>query len=205
MAVSQPVRFGAPRTEPAPWRPPSGAARPYNALLEQTPAERGALRRQQAEFADVRRRFDSDHLWMAAAPLAPIGGVLIAEGAAALGAAALLRQALKPGPLVLTRRSWINGHTDAARAGQRAHAELRARVKAKDGWSSEPDIHTREGVIRPDVVGPPRVHKKQKSYQMEYKPNTPSGRAAGARQAKKYERLTGRKTRVIFYDPEKYQ
>jgi hypothetical protein len=36
---------------------------------------------------------------------------------------------------------------------------------------------------------------------VELKPNAPSGRRAGAQQLKKYERATGMKGRVIYYDP----
>ncbi|WP_332765495.1 hypothetical protein [Phenylobacterium sp.] len=39
---------------------------------------------------------------------------------------------------------------------------------------------------------------------MELKPNTPSGRAAAARAAKKYETETGNKTRSIYYDPKDF-
>ena len=36
---------------------------------------------------------------------------------------------------------------------------------------------------------------------MELKPNTPSGRATGARQAKRYREQLGMKGKVIYYDP----
>lgn len=38
---------------------------------------------------------------------------------------------------------------------------------------------------------------------LELKPNTPSGRKQGAKQLKKYEDATGKKGRVIYYDPNK--
>jgi hypothetical protein len=36
------------------------------------------------------------------------------------------------------------------------------------------------------------------------KPDTPSGRAAAARQVKKYEEATGQKVRALFYDPKRF-
>ena len=38
---------------------------------------------------------------------------------------------------------------------------------------------------------------------VELKPNTPSGKAKGAAQLPKYERATGKKGRVVTYDPSK--
>ncbi len=38
---------------------------------------------------------------------------------------------------------------------------------------------------------------------LELKPNTPSGRAAGARQIRKHEEQLGMRGRVIYYDPPK--
>jgi hypothetical protein len=61
-------------------------------------------------------------------------------------------------------------------------------------------------IVRPDVRTPPRVRKPGKDpepYQMELKPNTPSGRRAAARAVKKYEG-TKVKTRPIFYDPKPF-
>lgn len=40
---------------------------------------------------------------------------------------------------------------------------------------------------------------------MELKPNTPSGRKAGAAAVPKYEQATGEKARVIYYDPRNYR
>jgi len=38
-------------------------------------------------------------------------------------------------------------------------------------------------------------------HPVEIKPNTPSGRAKGAKQLPQYERAFGKKGRVIYYDP----
>jgi hypothetical protein len=49
-------------------------------------------------------------------------------------------------------------------------------------------------IHKPDVVTP-------NGRFMELKPNTPSGRRAGARQAQRYRDQLGMKGRVIYYDP----
>lgn len=85
---------------------------------------------------------------------------------------------------------------DAAARGRQAHKDFADKVKGKDGWQSEPrltDPATGKTVI-PDAVTP-------SGHPIELKPNTPSGRAQGARQLPKYERATGKKGRVIYYDP----
>ena len=40
---------------------------------------------------------------------------------------------------------------------------------------------------------------------IEIKPNTSSGRAKGKKQLPQYERATGKKGRVIYYNPEQYK
>jgi hypothetical protein len=47
---------------------------------------------------------------------------------------------------------------------------------------------------RPDAIDP-------KGRVLEFRPNTPSGRARGAAQIRKYTEATGTKGRVIYYDP----
>jgi hypothetical protein len=87
------------------------------------------------------------------------------------------------------------GETAAAAAGRQAHKELRERVVEKGaGWRSEPSLKGADGkIFRPDVMTPSgRI--------LELKPNTPSGRAAGARQINKYEEQLGMPCRVIYYD-----
>jgi hypothetical protein len=41
-------------------------------------------------------------------------------------------------------------------------------------------------------------------YYLELKPNTPTGRAAAARAAKRYFDATGRPVRPIYYDPKDF-
>ncbi len=83
----------------------------------------------------------------------------------------------------------------AAAKGRAAHKSFANKVKAKNGWTSEPqnliDPATGKKVI-PDALTPSGVP-------VELKPNTSSGKSQGKRQIKKYERATGEKGRVIYY------
>jgi RHS repeat-associated protein len=87
------------------------------------------------------------------------------------------------------------GENSAAAAGRQAHKELAERVSQKPGWQSEPRLQGLDGKFyKPDVVTPGgRI--------LELKPNTASGRAAGARQIQKYEEQLGLRGRVIYYEP----
>ena len=84
----------------------------------------------------------------------------------------------------------------AIERGKQAHKELEERVNTKGGdWKSEPSKPGKDGRLhRPDVVTPGERF-------IELKPNTPSGRASGRRQARRYEEQLGMKGRVIYYDP----
>ena len=84
----------------------------------------------------------------------------------------------------------------AIERGKQAHRELEERVKKKGpDWQSEPKLDGKDGRIqRPDVVTPGERF-------IELKPNTPSGRASGRRQARRYEEQLGMKGRVVYYDP----
>ncbi len=99
------------------------------------------------------------------------------------------------------------GDNWGTRAGRRAHTAFRQDVTSKPRWQSEPTVKLEDGrILRPDARTPPRVRgqgEEPQPFQLELKPNTPSGRAAGARALKKYE-ATGVKTRVIYYDPKKF-
>ncbi len=86
------------------------------------------------------------------------------------------------------------GENPAAAYGRGMHQELAIRVLNK-GWRSEVPMRGVNGKwYRPDVVTP-------RGYILEYKPNTASGRAAGARQIAIYRLQLGRPGRVIYYDP----
>lgn len=166
------------------------------------------LRRQQAEFKKTERAVSRENAWMAVPALAPVAAVVGLEGAAYI-AGRLAPAAAKRAPLLLERADpYLRvGDNWATRAGRRAHAVLRDRLAQKPGWESEPTVTLKDGrILKPDVRTPPRARTPGKSpepYQMELKPNTPSGRAAAARALRKYE-ATEVKTRPIFYDPKPF-
>jgi RHS repeat-associated protein len=105
-----------------------------------------------------------------------------------IGAAQILANA--------ARATARGGESAAAVAGRQAHRELAERVAQKPGWQSEPrNLRGLDGrFYRPDVVTP-------NGRILELKPNTPSGRAVGARQIGIYEEQLGMPGRVIYYDP----
>ena len=122
-----------------------------------------------------------------------IVGVIPGGKAAAAGTKAVLKTSAKS-----AARGAANPKVKAAAArGREAHKEFADKVKAKDGWKSEPqdliDPLTGRKVI-PDAVTP-------SGRPVELKPNTRSGRAQGRRQLRKYERATGKKGKVVYYDP----
>lgn len=166
------------------------------------------LRRQQAEFKKTERAISRENAWMAVPALAPAAAVLGLEAAGAI-VTRLAPAAVKRAPLqFLERDPYLRvGDNWATRAGRRAHAALREAVEKKPGWESEPGVPMSNGrIVRPDVRTPPRVRAQgqpPKPYQMELKPDTPSGRRAAERALKKYEG-TGVKTRAIFYDPKPF-
>jgi RHS repeat-associated protein len=89
------------------------------------------------------------------------------------------------------------GETAATKAGREAHRKFAEKVRAKadQGWQSEPTIKgPNDEVLRPDAITP-------SGRPVELKPNTPSGRRRGESQLKKYEEATGKKGRVVYYDP----
>ncbi len=86
------------------------------------------------------------------------------------------------------------GESAAAAAGRNAHRELAERVVRKSGWRSEVRLQGADGKFyKPDVVTP-------NGRILELKPNTPSGRAAGARKIRIYEEQLGMSGRVIYHN-----
>ena len=84
-------------------------------------------------------------------------------------------------------------------AGKKAHKDIQGKA-AKKGWGVEvpmKDPQTGKSV-RADLV-------TRGGHPVEIKPNTSSGRAKGKKQLPHYERSTGKKGRVIYYDPKKYK
>jgi RHS repeat-associated protein len=125
-----------------------------------------------------------------------LGEVGFSGGVAATGASAvsgLSKVTRGAGP---TLRGAQNPRVaEAAARGRQAHRELAERVSQKSGWRSEQSLRGADGrLYRPDVVTP-------NNRILELKPNTPSGRAAGARQIRNHEEQLGMPGRVIYYDP----
>lgn len=85
------------------------------------------------------------------------------------------------------------------------HNDLGAKIAQKPGWEYGARIDVEGGkYIKPDVQTPARIRPKglePEPYLLELKPNTPSGRKAAEKAVKRYNELTGLKTRAIFYEP----
>jgi hypothetical protein len=84
------------------------------------------------------------------------------------------------------------GENAAAVAGRARHKDFDAKVKAKAGWQSQPTLKDPKTgkPVKPDAVSP-------SGHPVDLKPNTPSGKARGKTQMKKYERATGKKGRIV--------
>ena len=88
------------------------------------------------------------------------------------------------------------GDSAEAAAGREAHDAFDETVRAKPGWQSRPRIVDADSNVHiPDALSP-------SGRPVELKPNTPSGRKAGQRQLRRYEEVTGKKGRVVYYDAE---
>lgn len=164
------------------------------------------VRREQAEFMRRRRELDQENGWMAVPALAPGAVVLGIEGAGVIAARYAAPQLVR-GPLVLTgREPYLRvGDNWSTRVGRLAHRALKAKVDQKPDWRAEAAVTTNGRLLRPDVRAPVRdPAKPRQPFQMELKPNTPSGRRAAARAAERYERETGKKTRPIYYNPKDF-
>lgn len=190
----------------APPRPTSASsAISYGALRAPvaSPTELAELRRQQAAFGKVVRDTSNRNSWLAVPALAPVAVVAALEAGAAT-AAALAGPQLKRLPLHLVGREPLLrvGDNWSTRAGRLAHKAFGERVDAKPGWKSEASIPLKDGrLVRPDARTPPRTSASGKSRLLELKPDTPSGRAAGARASKRYQEQTGMQTRTVYYKP----
>ncbi|MFO0986008.1 MAG: hypothetical protein U1F37_01385 [Alphaproteobacteria bacterium] len=87
---------------------------------------------------------------------------------------------------------------DSVIEGQRRDAEIKDRVRAKGGnWKANPHFKNKftGTFIRPDIW------IKEWDYLIEIKPNTITGRIAGALQCAIYTAVTGFKCRVVYYEP----
>ncbi len=124
-----------------------------------------------------------------------IVGIIPGGKGVSLGARAVAHAGSEALAGAAARGTVRGGESAAAAAGRQAHRELAERVVQKPGWRSEPRLQGADGrFYRPDVVTP-------NGRVLELKPNTPSGRAAGARQIRIYEEQLGMLGRVIYYDP----
>lgn len=149
-------------------------------------------------------RIDIQNSWMAVPSLAPIAAVFGLETAAAV-AARFAPKVIPRGPLVFPKRDLRGGDFWANRIGREAHNLYKEMARAKNGWTPEPRVRDPDGkLLQPDLGTPPRTPDPKARNYIEVKPNTPSGRAAAARQIKKYEEATGRKVRALFYDPKRF-
>lgn len=83
--------------------------------------------------------------------------------------------------------------------GNAAHKDFSQKANQK-GWDVTPSLKDPKTgkTVRPDAV-------TKSGKPVELKPNTKSGKAKGEKQLPKYERATGKKGRVITYDPNKYK
>jgi len=96
---------------------------------------------------------------------------------------------------IVTPVAMRGGENAAAAAGRQAHRDLAERVVRKPGWNSEPRIIGAGGKIYiPDAVTP-------RGRILELKPNTASGKAAGARQIKQYSVQMDARVGLITYPP----
>ncbi|UTP40249.1 hypothetical protein M9M90_03480 [Phenylobacterium sp. LH3H17] len=187
------ARNGVRRAEPA------QPASPAEDLTE--------LRREQEALRKVVHAESQKNSWMAVPALAPAAVIMGIEGAGAI-AARLAGPQLKRLPLELIEREPFRrvGDNWATRAGRRAHDALRDRLEGKPGWDYEPTMVGKSGrTPKPDVGAPARNPAfPYKRRLMELKPDTPSGRAAAIRAARKYLGETGNKTRPIYYNPKDF-
>jgi hypothetical protein len=183
----------------------SGGAH-YGNLYAPPTDDLSVLRRQQAEFERARREISNENSWMSLPVLAPAAAVLGLEATAAI-AARLASPIVARGPLVLTERMpYLRvGDNWATRMGRRADKFYKDMARAKPGWQAEPRVVGPNGsTLKPDLGAPPRTPAPDVRKYIEVKPNSPSGKAAAARQIKKYEEAILQKVRALFYDPKKF-
>jgi hypothetical protein len=175
----------------------------YGALQAPPSGDMDDLRRQQVEFRNARDAASRQNRWMAAPALAPVAlatGLALGAGLSARYASRVIPTRPQPPPALRPTRG---GDSEAARLGRQIHRAMEARVNSKPGWQAEKLIDIKGVRIRPDIQAPPRATSKTDGgYIMELKPNTPSGRRAAQGSVERYQRLTQRKTRAIFYGPK---
>jgi hypothetical protein len=185
-------------------QPSAGQTIAYGALRVPAPSEQelAELRRQQAAFANTTHKIDLQNSWFAAPVLAAPLAVMGLEGAAAWAGRTALPE-IEQAPLQFVEREpYLRvGDNWATRAGRRAHAALKERLAQKPGWDYEPELpRPGQRPLKPDIGAPrrnPQFPNKRKY--IELKPDSPSGRAAGARALKRYQAVTDDTIRLLFY------
>ncbi len=165
------------------------------------------LRRQQARFHKTVAEIGRQNAWMAISALAPDAAVIALEAGPGLLGRGLAQGVNKP-PLEFVEREPFRrvGDNWATRAGRRAHDALKQSLEQKPGRDYEPKVdQLTDKLMKPDAGAPvPDPMFPGRRFQLEYKPNTPTGRAAAARAVRRYQSGTGNRTRAIFYDPADY-
>ncbi len=79
-------------------------------------------------------------------------------------------------------------------------------ARAKDGWTPGPRVAgPNDTTLIPDIGAPMRTPGSEARRYIEVKPNTPTGRAAAARQVQKYKDATDQNVRALFYDPKRFK
>lgn len=201
-------RAGAPATVSTATPAPTRAVSPLADRMYRPPVDDIAeLRSRQGEFKRTEHALARENAWLAAPALAPVAAVAGLEAAGAI-AARLAPAVLERAPLQLVERDpYLRvGDNWATRAGRRAHKWLEDTIEAKPGWDYEPKVpRAGQRPLKPDVGTPSRnpVEPKERYY-LELKPDTPTGRAAGARAVKRYRGATGQRARVIYYNPKDF-
>ena len=161
------------------------------------------LRQQQLEKAgEIATEYAKENPVEAAELAISFGLIGFTDGLAAPLVAPKVTSILaKQGVKAEVKRGVRNESTRVAQEkGMKAHNEFRNKIKAKKdkGWQDNPKIYDKERnkYLIPDALTP-------SGAPVELKPRTSSGIKKGKSQLPKYERATGKKGRVIYYDPKK--
>jgi len=190
--------------QPHPLSGPDRTSSYFGYVPELSEAEHAQVRAQQAEQHRREEEADQQNRWMLIPVFAPDLAILGAEGVGAyIARKGAQRLARIPVHVDIAPK---NGNTYRAILGKRAHADFRAKVRAKadQDWVADGKIETDEGYVVPDAQTPPRSSAPDGRL-IDLKPSTARGRAAGAKKKEMYEAKTKRSTRIIYYDPNKYR
>jgi RHS repeat-associated protein len=137
---------------------------------------------------------------MTNATFGAIGGPLLSKGTRSLLNFAAGREATEVVGEAAARGARNPKVARSLAEGRAKHAEFAEKVKAKPGYKSEPSLKDplTGKTVKPDAV-------TRGGRPVELKPKTPSGKAQGRRQLPAQERATGKKGRVVYYEPKQNQ